>query len=96
MIWNRLIEKSLLGLGSAKGVGRRVQGADTIDFLIAATLYFAAALPELAPHAKFEIWHFYIWHMRSYLDIRAHMRFSSMSKRAGFQMVLSITQAFLS
>ena len=24
-------------------------------FLIAATLYFAAALPELAPHAKFQI-----------------------------------------
>ena len=25
----------------------------TVKFLIAATLYFAAALPELAPHAKF-------------------------------------------
>ena len=68
---------------------------NTVNCSVVATLVFAAALPELAPHAKFEIWHFYIWHMRSYLDIRPHMRFSKRSERAGFQTVLLITQAFL-
>ena len=66
----------------------------TVNFLISATLYFAAALPELAPHAKFQIWIFYIWHMRSYLDIRANMPLANRSQRAGFQTFLSITQWF--
>ena len=43
----------------------------TINFLIAATSYFAAALPELAPHAKFQIRHPYIWHMRGFGLLRA-------------------------
>ena len=34
----------------------------TVNFLIAATLYFAAAWLENAPSAGFLIWHFYIWH----------------------------------
>ena len=35
--------------------------ACTVIFLIAATLYFAAAPREFTPHAKFLIWHLYIW-----------------------------------
>ena len=35
---------------------------NTVNLLIAATIYFGPASPELIPHAKFRIWHFYIWH----------------------------------
>ena len=62
----------------------------TINLLIAATVYVAAALPELAPHAKLQIWHLYIWHMRFCLDIRANVRFLHGATRVGFQTVLSI------
>ena len=36
----------------------------TVSCLLAATLYFAAAVPELAPHSKVQNWQFYIWHGR--------------------------------
>ena len=64
----------------------------TVKLLISATLYFAAALPELAPHAKFQIWNCYIWHMHFYLDIRANMPLANRSQRAGVQTFLSIAQ----
>ena len=79
--------------GSGRVSGKQIvaelvasSGRLAVNFLIAATLYFATALPELAPHAKFEIWHFYIWHMRFYSDIRAHMRFSTGPKEQVFKL----------
>ena len=47
----------------------------TVNFLIAATLYFAAALPELAPHAKFEFWIL----LGYYLGMRGFNKFHQIS-----------------